>query len=60
VAFAGLGTVAPEFAQWGKSLPSAGVGIRWVAAPKSDLSVRVDVAWGRGENEFYVSIGEAF
>jgi hypothetical protein len=60
VAFAGLGTVAPEFGSWGDSLPAGGVGLRWVAAPKNNLSVRVDVAWGRGENEFYVSIGEAF
>lgn len=60
VAFAGLGTVSPDLARWGESLPSAGVGIRWVAAPKNNLSLRVDVAWGRGDNEFYVSIGEAF
>lgn len=60
VAFAGIGTVAPEFGRWGESLPAAGVGLRWVAAPKNNLSVRVDAAWGRGENEFYVSIGEAF
>jgi hypothetical protein len=60
VAFAGIGTVAPDFARWGETLPSGGVGIRWVAAPKNNLSLRVDVAWGRGESEFYVSIGEAF
>lgn len=60
VAFAGIGTVAPEFADWGRSLPSAGVGLRWVAAPKNNLSLRFDVAWGRGDSEFYVSIGEAF
>ena len=60
VAFAGLGTVAPDAFSWGRSLPSGGVGLRWVAAPKNDLSLRLDVAWGRGESEFYVSIGEAF
>jgi len=60
VAFAGLGTVASDAFSWGTSLPSAGVGLRWVAAPKNNLSLRVDMAWGRGENEFYVSIGEAF
>jgi len=60
VAFAGVGTVAPDFGRWGETLPSAGVGLRWVAAPKNNLSVRVDIAWGRGDNEFYVSIGEAF
>jgi hypothetical protein len=60
VAFAGLGTVSPDFGRWGETLPSAGVGLRWVAAPKNNLSVRVDVAWGKDDNEFYVSIGEAF
>ncbi len=60
VAFAGIGTVAPEAFDWGRSLPSVGLGVRWVVAPKNDLSLRFDVAWGRGDNEFYVSIGEAF
>lgn len=60
VAFAGLGTVDPDVFSWGRSLPSYGVGLRWVAAPKNNLSLRFDMAWGRGENEFYVSIGEAF
>ena len=60
VAFAGIGTVAPEAFDWGRSLPSAGVGVRWVVAPKNNLSLRFDVAWGRGDSEFYVSIGEAF
>mgnify|MGYP006284070461 FL=1 len=60
VAFAGIGTVAPDFAGWDETLPAAGIGLRWVAAPKNELSVRFDVAWGRGDSEFYVSIGEAF
>jgi outer membrane protein assembly factor BamA len=60
VAFAGVGTVASDFGGWGETLPSAGFGIRWVAAPKNNLSVRVDFAWGKDDNEFYVSIGEAF
>jgi outer membrane protein assembly factor BamA len=60
VAFAGLGTVSPDFGGWDETLPSAGVGLRWVAAPKNNLSVRVDVAWGKDDSEFYVSIGEAF
>jgi hypothetical protein len=34
--------------------------VRWVVAPKNNLSLRFDVAWGRGDSEFYVSIGEAF
>jgi outer membrane protein assembly factor BamA len=60
VAFAGVGTVDDDFGGWGETLPSGGFGLRWVAAPRNDLSLRLDVAWGRGENEFYVSIGEAF
>lgn len=60
VVFAGIGTVAPELGRWDETLPSAGLGIRWVVAPKNNLSLRVDVAWGRGDSEFYLSIGEAF
>ena len=41
-------------------MPAAGVGLRWVAAPRNNLSLRIDAAWGRGEDEFYISIGEAF
>ena len=59
-AFAGVGTVAPEFARWDKSLASAGAGIRWVIAPNNDMSLRVDVAHGRDGTEFYVGLGEAF
>ncbi len=60
VAFAGVGTVGPDFAGWERTLPSAGVGVRWVVAPKNGLRLRFDVAWGRDDNEFYLSIGEAF
>ena len=60
VAFAGVGSVAPKFGDWGKSLASAGAGIRWVIAPNNDMSLRVDVARGRDGNEFYVGLGEAF
>jgi hypothetical protein len=60
VAFAGIGTVASDFADWGPSLPSAGLGLRYVLAPKYGMSLRVDVAVGRDDTQFYVSIGEAF
>ncbi|HSN70295.1 MAG TPA: hypothetical protein VLT59_02250, partial [Steroidobacteraceae bacterium] len=60
VVFAGIGTVASEFANWGPSLPSVGVGVRYVLAEKSDLSLRVDIAAGRDDTQFYVSMGEAF
>lgn len=59
-AFAGIGTVAPKFGQWGKSLPSVGGGIRWVIAPKNNMSLRFDIARGKDDTEFYVGLGEAF
>lgn len=60
VAFAGVGSVAPDFAEWGTTLPSVGVGFRWVIAPKNNVGLRVDFARGRDESIFYVGIGEAF
>jgi len=60
VGFAGIGTVSDEFGRWGKSLPSLGAGLRWVVAPKNNMSLRLDVAQGRDDIEFYLGIGEAF
>lgn len=60
VAFAGIGTVAPKFGRWGESLMSVGAGIRWVIAPKNNMSLRVDIAHGKDNTEFYVGLGEAF
>jgi outer membrane protein assembly factor BamA len=60
VVFAGVGTVSPDFGDWGKTLGSVGAGIRWVIAPKNNMSLRIDVARGRDDTEFYVGIGEAF
>ena len=60
VGFVGIGTVAPDFAEWGKSLPSAGGGLRYVLAKENNLSLRIDYAWGRDDSQFYVSIGESF
>ena len=60
ITFGGLGSVAPDFAGWGKTLWSAGAGFRWVIAPKNDISLRVDIARGRDETIYYVGIGEAF
>ena len=59
-AFGGVGSVAPDFAGWEKTLWSIGAGFRWVIAPKNDISLRVDVARGRDETVYYVGIGEAF
>jgi hypothetical protein len=60
VAFAGIGTVAPKFGQWDKTLPSVGAGFRYVIAPRNSLGLRIDVAWGGDDSQFYVGIGEAF
>ena len=60
VGFAGIGTVSDEFGRWSKSLPSLGAGVRWVVAPKNGMSLRLDVAQGRDDTEFYIGIGEAF
>jgi hypothetical protein len=59
-AFGGLGSVAPDFAGWEKTLWSIGTGFRFVLAPKNDISLRVDIARGRDETVYYVGIGEAF
>jgi hypothetical protein len=58
--FGGVGSVAPDFAGWEKTLWSAGAGFRFVLAPKNDISLRVDVARGRDETIYYVGMGEAF
>jgi hypothetical protein len=60
VAFAGVGGVAPTPSELELKLPSAGVGLRYVLAQENNVSLRVDFAWGRDENQFYVGIGEAF
>jgi len=58
--FGGVGSVAPDFAGWEKTLWSAGAGFRFVLAPRNDISLRIDVARGRDETIYYVGIGEAF
>jgi hypothetical protein len=60
VAFAGIGSVAPDFLGWEKSLWSFGGGLRWVLAPKNNISLRFDVARGRDETIWYVGVREAF
>lgn len=60
VGFAGIGTVDEDFLGWGRSLGSIGAGVRWVIAPRNDMSLRFDIARGRDDTEFYLGIGEAF
>ena len=60
VAFAGIGTVGPGFEELDETLPSYGGGIRWVLAKENDISLRVDIGWGKDNSEVYVGVGEAF
>jgi hypothetical protein len=60
VGFAGVGTVDEDLGHWGPTLWSVGAGFRWLIAPKNDMNLRVDVARGRDDTQYYVSIGEAF
>jgi hypothetical protein len=60
VVFGGLGGVAEDWDELDTALPSYGAGLRWVIAPKNDISLRVDYARGRDDHEIYVGVGEAF
>jgi outer membrane protein assembly factor BamA len=63
VAFAGAGTVAPNFGSLGsgKFLPSVGLGARYLAAPKQGVMLSADFAWGAdGSSGLYVYIGDSF
>ena len=62
--FAGVGVVEPArtIADDGTdSLPAAGVGLHWIAAPDNLITVRAEYAIGEGgAHGFYVAIGQAF
>lgn len=64
VGFAGVGEVAPRAAdlEWDEDvlLPSIGAGARWRLSKTFPMSLRLDVAWGKDDGMFYVSMGEAF
>jgi outer membrane protein assembly factor BamA len=62
VLFGGTGAVADTFAQLlsTRQLPSAGVGIRWLASTAYKVNVSADVAFTRGDRAVYFYIGEAF
>lgn len=60
VAFAGIGTVTSDFGEWGDSLPSVGVGLRYLLAAANNINLRFDVARGRDDTMWYVGLREAF
>ncbi|MCR5877188.1 BamA/TamA family outer membrane protein [Phenylobacterium sp. J367] len=60
--FAGVGEVGPGFGDMNADnlLPAAGVGLRFKASEEYGVNIRLDYAWGKDSEAFYVSIGEAF
>lgn len=62
VAFAGLGTVAPDLGKVdeGEALPSIGFGLRFNLEPENHVNLRLDFAWGEDQSAVYLGVGEAF
>lgn len=61
--FAGIGVVEPALPRRAEkdSLPAAGVGMHWIAAPENLITVRAEYAIGEGgQHGFYVAIGQSF
>jgi hemolysin activation/secretion protein len=62
VAFAGIGEVAPTVGDMNLDdlLPSAGVGLRFMASEKHRVNLGIDYARGKDSDAWYFRIGEAF
>jgi len=62
VAFAGTGKVAPSFGEMDQqpTLPSFGVGLRYLTSPRARVNIAFDVARGRDETTAYIYVKEAF
>ena len=62
VVFAGTGKVARSFSSMGEEpdLPSAGFGLRWLAAEKARVNLSIDVARSRDDTSLYVYVKESF
>ena len=62
VFFGGIGQVAPKLSEidLGDLLPSAGVGLRFMASEEERVNLGVDFAVGKDSNAWYFRIGEAF
>lgn len=62
VAFAGIGGIAPSVSDLDDTrlLPSAGAGIRFRPSRKTNINLRLDVAFGRDSKGLYLGIAEAF
>ena len=62
VAFGGVASVGDRNGQFksGDALPAGGVGLRYRVTDKFKVNVRADMAWGRDDSTFTLSVGEAF
>jgi outer membrane protein assembly factor BamA len=62
VAFAGVATAINDASDlsFDNLLPAVGAGIRFLAIPKSNISIGMDVAVGKDDWGLYFRIGEAF
>lgn len=62
VAFAGVGGTAPRLSDLDDTefLPSAGVGLRFMASRENRVNLRLDFAVGKDSHALYFGIGESF
>ena len=62
VGFFGAGEVARKWEDFNTEniLPGGGLGLRFLLAKMNHINVRVDYAWGKGSQTWYVGLGEAF
>jgi hypothetical protein len=60
--FGGLGQVAPGWSDLPDAavLPAGGVGLRYKLTREFPMHLRLDYAWGRGDQLLYFSVAEAF
>jgi hypothetical protein len=61
-AFAGLGAVAPSFAELPSAplRPSLGGSLTYMVAPSNRINARLDAAWGDEGWTVYLAVGDAF
>lgn len=62
VAFGGVGGIAPTLGRIGDSkiLPAGGAGLRYQPSRKTNINLRLDLAFGRDSQGVYLGIAEAF
>jgi outer membrane protein assembly factor BamA len=62
VFFGGLAEVAPDPGDlsYDSILPGIGTGVRYMIKQKERIGMRLDFAWGEGDQTIYLGIGEAF